>query len=115
MLRQTMPVSKVIASLYNELWSMELRSFGRGVQVSVLGVGCSRVGSISNPVSMREVRATLEAAIDAGVNLFDTADVYGQGDSERLLVACARDTATECSWSLRSAWFAVSSERYSIR
>ena len=45
---------------------MELRSFGRGVQVSALGVGCSRVGSISNPVSMREVRATLEAAIDAG-------------------------------------------------
>lgn len=64
---------------------MELRSFGRGVQVSALGLGCSRVGSISNPVSMREVRATLEAAIDAGVNLFDTADVYGQGDSERLL------------------------------
>src|SRR5262249_16926813 len=85
MLRQTMPVSKVITSLYNELWPMELRSFGRGVQVSALGVGCSRVGSISNPVAMREVRATLEAAIDAGVNLFDTADVYGQGDSERLL------------------------------
>ena len=64
---------------------MEQRSFGSGVQISALGIGCSRVGSISNPVSMREVRATLEAAIDAGVNLFDTADVYGQGDSERLL------------------------------
>ena len=64
---------------------MEQRSFGRGIQISALGIGCSRVGSISNPVSMREVRATLEAAIDAGVNLFDTADIYGQGDSERLL------------------------------
>jgi aryl-alcohol dehydrogenase-like predicted oxidoreductase len=64
---------------------MEQRSFGRGVHVSALGVGCARVGSISNPVSTREVSATLEAAIDAGVNLFDTADVYGQGDSERLL------------------------------
>lgn len=64
---------------------MEQRSFGGRVRVSALGIGCGRVGSISNPVSMREVGATLEAAMDAGVNLFDTADVYGQGDSERLL------------------------------
>jgi aryl-alcohol dehydrogenase-like predicted oxidoreductase len=34
---------------------------------------------------MREIEATLEAAIEAGVNLFDTADIYGQGDSERTL------------------------------
>ena len=34
---------------------------------------------------MREIEATLEAAIAAGVNLFDTADIYGQGDRERAL------------------------------
>jgi aryl-alcohol dehydrogenase-like predicted oxidoreductase len=34
---------------------------------------------------MREVEATLEAAVEAGINLFDTADIYGQGDSERTL------------------------------
>ncbi len=61
------------------------RSFGNGVRVSVLGIGCGRVGSISNPVPMREIEATLEAAVEAGVNLFDTADIYGQGDSERTL------------------------------
>jgi len=33
---------------------MQQRSFGDGVFVSVLGVGCGRVGSISNPVPMRE-------------------------------------------------------------
>jgi aryl-alcohol dehydrogenase-like predicted oxidoreductase len=51
---------------------MILRSFGDGVCVSVLGVGCDRVGSTSNPVPMHEIEATLEAAVEAGVNLFDT-------------------------------------------
>lgn len=64
---------------------MERRSFGDGVCVSVLGIGCGRVASISNPVPMREIEATLEAAVEAGINLFDTADIYGQGDSERTL------------------------------
>jgi aryl-alcohol dehydrogenase-like predicted oxidoreductase len=40
---------------------------------------------MSNPVPMREIQATLEAAVAAGVTLFDTADIYGQGDSERTL------------------------------
>src|SRR5215469_2411422 len=64
---------------------MQQRSFGPGLCVSVLGIGCGRVGSINNTVPMREVEATLEAAVEAGVNLFDTADIYGQGDSERTL------------------------------
>jgi aryl-alcohol dehydrogenase-like predicted oxidoreductase len=64
---------------------MQLRSFSHGECVSVLGIGCSRVGSINNPAPMREVEATLEAAVEAGINLFDTADIYGQGDSERTL------------------------------
>ena len=64
---------------------IERRSFDGGVRVSVLGVGCGRVGSISNSVPMREIKATLEAAVEAGINVFDTADIYGQGDSERTL------------------------------
>jgi aryl-alcohol dehydrogenase-like predicted oxidoreductase len=64
---------------------MERRSFVDGVQVSVLGIGCGRVASINYPVPMREIEATLEAAVEAGANLFDTADIYGQGDSERTL------------------------------
>ena len=66
------------------------RTFGKGVRVSILGVGCGRVGSMSNPVPMHEISATLEAAIEAGVNLFDTADIYGQGDSERTLARLVR-------------------------
>jgi aryl-alcohol dehydrogenase-like predicted oxidoreductase len=34
---------------------------------------------------MREIEATFGSAIEAGINLFDTADIYGQGDSERTL------------------------------
>jgi aryl-alcohol dehydrogenase-like predicted oxidoreductase len=69
---------------------MQYRSFGDGVKLSVLGMGCGRVGSISNPVPMREIEATLEAAVEAGVTLFDTADIYGQGDSERTIRRVAR-------------------------
>jgi aryl-alcohol dehydrogenase-like predicted oxidoreductase len=64
---------------------MEMRSFHNDALISVLGIGCGRVASISNPVPMREIEATLEAAVEAGVTLFDTADIYGQGDSERTL------------------------------
>jgi aryl-alcohol dehydrogenase-like predicted oxidoreductase len=64
---------------------MKRRYFGNGLSVSLLGIGCSRVGSISNPVPMREIESTFEAAVEAGVNMFDTADIYGQGDSERTL------------------------------
>lgn len=64
---------------------MQYRSFGGGVRVSALGIGCGRVGSLNNPVPLREIEATLEAAVEAGVCLFDTADIYGQGDSERTL------------------------------
>ena len=55
------------------------------LHVSRLGFGCSTIASLTTRHSAAEVRATLLAAVDAGVNFFDTADVYGQGDSERLL------------------------------
>lgn len=48
-----------------------------------LGMGCARVGSFNNPATLRESRDLLEAAMQAGMTLFDTADIYGQGDSER--------------------------------
>ena len=51
--------------------------------LSTLGLGCSRIGSFGNPTPMAEIRRLLEAALDYGVSAFDTADIYGQGDSER--------------------------------
>lgn len=56
-----------------------------GKTLSRLGVGCSRIGSFNNPTPLAETRAMLEAALAAGVTVFDTASIYGQGDSEREL------------------------------
>lgn len=50
-----------------------------------LGMGCARVGSFNNPASLSESCALLETAARAGITLFDTADIYGQGDSERTI------------------------------
>ena len=73
------------------------REFGMdGTALPVLGLGCSRVGSLGNPMPMRDIRTLLERALELGVNLLDTADIYGQGDSEReigRLLAGRRDRA----------------------
>ena len=50
---------------------------------SRLGFGCARIGSFNNPMSDRESDRLLEHALDLGITLFDTADIYGQGDSEK--------------------------------
>ncbi len=65
---------------------MRMRCFGPAAErLSILGLGCSRIGSLSNPTPSAEIRRTLSHALDLGINVFDTADVYGQGDSEREL------------------------------
>lgn len=65
---------------------MSLRPLdGTDLRVARLGFGCSTIASLSSRHPAAEVRATLLAAVERGLNFFDTADVYGQGDSERLL------------------------------
>jgi len=51
----------------------------------MLGYGCSMIASLATQYSRTEVEASLREAREAGITFFDTADVYGQGDSERLL------------------------------
>jgi aryl-alcohol dehydrogenase-like predicted oxidoreductase len=53
-----------------------------GPEVSVLGLGTNNLGF---RIGREEARRVLDAALDEGVDLFDTADVYGAGESERLL------------------------------
>ena len=52
-----------------------------------LGLGCSRLGSFGSGLSRAESIRLVRQALDAGVNLFDTANIYGQGDSERYIGA----------------------------
>ncbi len=53
-----------------------------GPDVSVLGLGTNNLGF---RIGLDEARPVIDAALDEGVTLFDTADVYGAGESERLL------------------------------
>lgn len=52
---------------------------------SRIGLGCSRMGSFNNPASPRDSAALIARALELGVTVFDTANIYGQGDSERIL------------------------------
>jgi aryl-alcohol dehydrogenase-like predicted oxidoreductase len=63
---------------------MRTRPLGHGgPEVSVVGLGCNNFGG---RVGLEDTRAVVDAAIDAGVTLLDTADVYGNGGgSEELL------------------------------
>jgi aryl-alcohol dehydrogenase-like predicted oxidoreductase len=60
---------------------------GRGTsrEVSVVGLGTWQLGADWGQVSESDARAVLEAAVDAGVTFFDTADVYGDGRSEQVI------------------------------
>src|SRR5436305_1355417 len=53
-----------------------------GREVSVVGLGCNNFGKRPD---LDGTAAVLEAALEAGITLFDTADIYGGGDSERLM------------------------------
>jgi aryl-alcohol dehydrogenase-like predicted oxidoreductase len=65
---------------------VENRSFGRwGRDAGVIGLGTWQLGADWGTVSEEEAHATLQAAYDAGVTFFDTADVYGDGRSEQFL------------------------------
>src|SRR5690242_12444498 len=65
---------------------MEKRSLGRtGRQVGVVGLGAWQLGADWGEVDEADAMATLHAAVEAGVTFIDTADVYGDGRSERLV------------------------------
>jgi aryl-alcohol dehydrogenase-like predicted oxidoreductase len=53
-----------------------------GLEVSQVGLGCNNFG---RRVDLEGTRAVVDAAIEAGVTFFDTADIYGEGQSEELL------------------------------
>lgn len=71
---------------------MQYRTLGKtGYEVSVIGFGAWAIGGSWGRVDDRESIAALHTAIDNGVNFIDTADVYGDGRSERLVAQVARE------------------------
>lgn len=59
-----------------------------------LGLGCSHIASLSTRPSRNEIDHLLDRAYDHGIRVFDTADIYGQGDSERRLARVAHRRGT---------------------
>ena len=62
---------------------MQLRRLGNsGLKVSVIGLGCNNFGM---RIDQAQTRMVVDAALDAGINFFDTADIYGGSKSEAFL------------------------------
>lgn len=79
---------------------MQYRTLGRtGWEVSTVSFGAWAIGSAWGSVDDDESLAALRRAVELGVNFFDTADVYGDGHSERLLARLRR----ECGQPIRIA------------
>ncbi|MFJ3976009.1 aldo/keto reductase [Streptomyces sp. NPDC090021] len=78
--------------------TLERAELGKGGPVvGIQGLGCMGISEFYGDTDEAAARETLEAALDAGVTLFDTADVYGRGRNEEFLapfVAAHRDDIT---------------------
>ena len=63
--------------------ALPTRPLGRsGIDVSIVGLGCNNFG---RRVDLDATRAVVDAALEEGITFFDTADIYGRGQSEEYL------------------------------
>jgi len=73
------------------------RSFGgTGLMVSALGLGCNNFG---RRLDLEKTRTLLDSAIEAGINFYDTADVYGnRGESKACWPPTSRTRRPVGAW-----------------
>ena len=73
---------------------MKYRKFSDlGWDVSEIGLGCWEIGGSWGDVSEHDAREVLKKALDKGINFFDTADIYGNGRSEKYLGELIKSTS----------------------
>ncbi len=77
---------------------MEMRTCGKsGIEISPMGIGCWSYGGGDywGPQAQSDVTAVANAALDAGINFFDTAEGYNNGRSEEALAVALKDRRHE--------------------
>jgi aryl-alcohol dehydrogenase-like predicted oxidoreductase len=67
-----------------------VRLGGDGPMIGTIGLGCMGMSELYGDTDEGEARATLDRALELGVTLFDTADMYGLGENERFLAPSVR-------------------------
>ena len=74
---------------------MERKALGRGgLAVSAMGLGCMGMSEFYGPADEAESIATIHRALDLGIDLLDTSDIYGLGRNEILVGKAIRDRNT---------------------
>lgn len=102
---------------------MQYRQLGQsGLTVSVVGLGCNNFGGASTSIAganaayglmdLEQTRAVCDAAFDAGITFFDTADLYGNGGSETFLGEIFKERRHEVI--LATKWGAGMDARHDI-
>ena len=75
---------------------MKYREFSDlGWKVSEIGIGCWAIGSEWGDVSLEDAKEALYTSIDNGINFFDTADVYGDGRSEKIIKEVLKNSSEQ--------------------
>lgn len=75
-----------------------------GIEVSVIGTGLWAAGGGWGPVDDQRALQAIDTALDAGINFFDTADVYGGGHSEELLGRAMRGRRDQFVLATKIGW-----------
>jgi aryl-alcohol dehydrogenase-like predicted oxidoreductase len=77
-------------------FEMKTRVLGRtGATISEIGFGAWQIGGSWGDVSEQDGRRALHAALDSGITFIDTADVYGDGRSEKIIAAVLKERGGE--------------------
>ncbi len=88
------------------------RTLGKtGIEVSEVGLGLWAAGGHWGPVDDEASMSGIDAALDAGVNFFDTADVYGDGHSEELLGRAMKGRRDRFVVATKLGWMNYDGER----